>query len=260
MTLPRLAPQRLRAILRRRHLTIPRAHSASEAGDTLIEVVLAVVVIALTAAALLGAVTTSIVSSASHRYLSTDDTLLRSYAEQVEYQLEQSPTPLYAQCAQAGSTGPYSANTNSLFKPNFPVSGYQLSISSVQYWGYPMQLAGNISQGASVSSFPVPALQYPIAAGTTVFIGDQEATVGPGSAALNATSIPVENALGGPFVTDAAYSPSTWLYVPGWYSVCSTSAFSSFPGNDLQELTITVTAPTGVGENLEIVVRDPTYV
>jgi len=244
MSHSRLAPQRLRAILRRRLLKMRGPVPASEAGDTLIEVVLAVVVIALTAA--------------SHRYLSTDDTLLRSYAEQVEYQLEQSPTPQYAQCAQAGASGPYNSNTN--LAPTFPVNGYKLSITGVQYWGYPMQLTGSILQGASVSAFPVPALQYQIQQGTTVYIGDQLATVGPGNAPTMATSIPVENALGGQFVTDAAYSPSTWLYVPGWYSVCQQPAFNSFPGMDLQELTITVTAPTGVGEDLEIVVRNPTYV
>lgn len=158
MTLARLAPQRLRAILRRRQEAMRTAPPASEAGDTLIEVVLAVVVIALTAAALLGAITTSIVSSASHRYLSTDDTLLRSYAEQVEYQLEQSPTPIYTQCAQPGSMGPYNDTANPSLTPTFPVSGYTLSISGVQYWGYPMQLTGTV---ARLAPCPFPPFNTP---------------------------------------------------------------------------------------------------
>jgi hypothetical protein len=267
MTLSRFRPQRLRATLHRR-LQVPR-QPLPEEGDTLIEVILAVVVIALTAAALLGAITTSIVSSASHRYLSTDDTLLRSYAEQVEYQLEQSPnalgpTPIYQSCAPAGATGPYNTTANPSLAPDFPVpSGYGLAITGVQYWGYPMQLTGRYAQGASVSDFAVPALPFTIYQGTTILIGDQVATVSA-DADANTTQIPVENAFDGPFVTDAAYTTSTWLYKPGWYSFCQKQALgdptNGFPGNDLQELTITVTAPTGVSEQLQILVRNPAYV
>src|SRR5580704_14088670 len=94
-----------------------------DAGDTLLEVVLAVVVLAITAAALLGAITTSIVSSSAHRNLTTDDTLLRSYAEAAQYHIEgqqQPNAPLYQTCATS-------------YAPSFPVpsadNGYKLAVT-----------------------------------------------------------------------------------------------------------------------------------
>jgi type II secretory pathway pseudopilin PulG len=169
----------------------PQRRPVSEAGDTLIEVVLAVIVIAITAAALLGAITTSIVSSSAHRNLVTDDTLLRSYAEYVQFEIEQQPTPLYQQCATLGPGQPYNTITpDTTYIPGTttPIpSKYQLAISNIQYWG-----------------------------GT------------------------------------------------GWvpYAACSPSALDAgvTRGNDFQRLTLTVTAPTGIAENLDIIVRNPNYV
>ena len=155
----------------------------SEAGDTLLEVVLAVVVLAITAAALLGAITTSIVSSSAHRNLTTDDTLLRSYGEYVQYEIEQQPTPVYQQCAVLGLGQPYSNIMPKFLVPN----GYQLAISYIQYWG-----------------------------GT------------------------------------------------GWVPLaqCLPSALDTgvTRGNDFQRLTLVVTAPTGISESLDIIVRNPHYV
>ncbi len=59
----------------------------SEAGDTLIEVLLAVVMLGLTSVALLTAFGTIISSSAEYRGLATMDTVLRSASQQAVSQV-----------------------------------------------------------------------------------------------------------------------------------------------------------------------------
>jgi type II secretory pathway pseudopilin PulG len=74
-----------------------------ETGDTLVEVLIAIVIIGIGAVALIGALTTSITSSATYRSLSTIDTVLKSFAEGVKYdvQLQPAPTALYSNCAKS---------------------------------------------------------------------------------------------------------------------------------------------------------------
>ncbi len=234
----------------------------------MVEVVLAVVVIALTAAALLGAITTSIVSSASHRSLSTDDALLRSYAEEVQNEVEQQPIPLYQPCAQQGASGPYSAIT-----PNFSVpTGYTLGMSQIQYWGNATYLTNSLTKHSPTSTLVVNPLVYQMNANETLVIGNQTAIV-TANAMPGATSIQISDPLGGPFDPSMDYpagppNPNgtnvTWLYDQGWFplAACSTSAVAAgaLPGNDFQQLTLTVTAPSGITDEISIVVRNPNYV
>lgn len=63
----------------------------SDAGDTLIEIIIAVTIIALAAGPLLGALVESIAGSAEHRALATLDTYMRSLAETAKADLELSP-------------------------------------------------------------------------------------------------------------------------------------------------------------------------
>jgi type II secretory pathway pseudopilin PulG len=96
----------------------------SESGDTLIEVLIAVVIIALAATALLGALLTSITSSVSHRSLAVDDSVLRSFAEAAKEQIELQSNPLYVHCPAS-----YSISSSA------PPSGYSVpAITQVQYW------------------------------------------------------------------------------------------------------------------------------
>ena len=257
MRTSRLGAGTLRALVRRWQRT-PAGSCGSEAGDTLIEVVIAVVVIALTAAALLGAITTSIVSSAAHRNLSTDDTLLRSYAEEVQYQVEQQPAPLYQQCA-----------TTYNIAPDFTVpTGYQLAVGQIQYWGDPTQLTQPLAPGVATQTLNVTVLPAAMNAGDTLIIGNQTAMVSWQGAASGATSIPIYS-----FTPSTSTSQVQWLYdddygtdangnPSGFGPACSTAALTqnALPGNDIQQLTITVTSPTGISESLSIVVRNPSYV
>jgi Tfp pilus assembly protein PilV len=99
-----------------------------ESGDTLVEVLIALVVIGIAGIALIAGFATSISSSAEHRSLATLDTLLKSYAETAVYQIQQQPNPLYANCPSSYT-----------LSPSFTVpsgdSGYTaLPITSIQYW------------------------------------------------------------------------------------------------------------------------------
>jgi type II secretory pathway pseudopilin PulG len=118
--------------LRRRSAVASLSRAAdTEAGDTLIEILITIVIISLAAVALLGALTTSITGSSEHSSLASIDTLLRSYAESAkeQIQLQQLPT----------STDP----TPPLFKNSCSATydvtfadptGYSLSISAVHFW------------------------------------------------------------------------------------------------------------------------------
>jgi large repetitive protein len=70
----------------------------SEAGDTLIEVLIAIVVMGITSVAVLLAFATSISGSAEHRSLATMDTVLRTAAEEAISQIQQQSNAQFGQC------------------------------------------------------------------------------------------------------------------------------------------------------------------
>jgi type II secretory pathway pseudopilin PulG len=76
----------------------------SQAGDTLLEVLIAITIIAISVVALVGVITTSVTSSAEYRSLATVDTVLKNFSDAVKYDLElqpqQPPAPThYVNCA-----------------------------------------------------------------------------------------------------------------------------------------------------------------
>ena len=64
-----------------RRLWEQRCGTGGDAGDSLIEIVIAIVLLGGVVAALLTALVTEALASTSHRKLATVDTILRSYAE-----------------------------------------------------------------------------------------------------------------------------------------------------------------------------------
>ena len=77
-----------------------RFRYVAESGDTLIEILIALVIIGISVVAIMGALATSVSSSAEYRSLTTVDTVLRSFADAVKYDTEFEPSPtLYADCA-----------------------------------------------------------------------------------------------------------------------------------------------------------------
>lgn len=94
---------RLRSLASR--LKSPRVQGRfNEGGDTLLEVLIALLIVGLTAVVLLTAFTTSITASAEHYNLAGNDAVLRNAADQAFSEIQQTPNPLYMPCATSYSS------------------------------------------------------------------------------------------------------------------------------------------------------------
>lgn len=111
-----------------------RAHD--DRGDTLVEIVISVVILAIAGAALMGGVLTSITSSSEHRTLTVNDTYLRSYANSAAEQLQRKTNPKYQACPSVGDLN------DAITTPDGIPSGV-VSVQSVQFW------TGGVGGGAS---------------------------------------------------------------------------------------------------------------
>src|SRR5580698_8274926 len=74
-----------------------------ERGDTLIEVLVALVVLGITALAIIIAFSTSISASQEHRDLATANIVMANYSQQAIAQIQESPTDLFG-CAYQNQT------------------------------------------------------------------------------------------------------------------------------------------------------------
>jgi type II secretory pathway pseudopilin PulG len=114
--------------------TVSDRHRHSEAGDTLIEVLLAVIVLGLASVALLIAFSTSISASATHRQLATDNTVLAT-ATQVTIANIQSQPNLFS-CPANVSTypgyGPSGITLPAPYAGKYTV--LYATTNPVQYW------------------------------------------------------------------------------------------------------------------------------
>ncbi|MGO8859374.1 MAG: hypothetical protein ACLQRH_01185, partial [Acidimicrobiales bacterium] len=115
----RLAPRH--SDKRAARASVPEDPRRSEAGDTLIEVLLALVILGLASVALLLAFATSIAGSAEHRTLATADTVLRTVAEETISQMQQNSSAAFA-CPSTFTAS-----------PTVP-TGYTVTSVTVQYW------------------------------------------------------------------------------------------------------------------------------
>src|ERR1700722_14627173 len=77
-----------------------------DTGDTLIEPLMAIVIISLSVVAVLGTLTETITSSAEHRSVTTLDSVLKNFAEATKYDVQLQPvtSSIYKDCA--GQTSP----------------------------------------------------------------------------------------------------------------------------------------------------------
>ena len=105
----------------------------SESGDTLVELLIAMTVIGLTAVALLSGFSTSLSASAEHRSLASIDTVLKSFVETATYQLSLQPqpptmTPQFTACATASTYSSLTLSQNG-YTANIPQTA-----NAVQYW------------------------------------------------------------------------------------------------------------------------------
>ncbi len=98
----------------------------SEAGDTLVEVLLAIIILGIASVAILLAFATTISGSAEHRTLTTADTVLRTAAEQSTSLIQQQSSAAWGQCP----SNPYSWLQTSVTLS----SGYTEQVTGVSYW------------------------------------------------------------------------------------------------------------------------------
>jgi hypothetical protein len=227
-----------------------RVRARSENGDTLIEVLMALLVLGLAGVALIGAFTTVMGASSEHRTLSTNDVVLKDFAEAATYQIQlQQPTPLFLPCATLSGTATnaapsmtYSSGASSHTISFTPPINYSVQVTQVQY------LYNNTTfQTASCNSAQYwPQLITAIATGPkgsaslSFVVSDpqHENYVTPTSSTTTTTTIPP--------TTTTTIPPTTTTTVPAPTITFPTAANPYQAGHDMGVETLHIT-----GTNLQ---------
>ncbi|HAM01854.1 MAG TPA: hypothetical protein DCQ30_06450 [Acidimicrobiaceae bacterium] len=212
-----------------------------ECGDTLVELLIAIVIIALSVSALLGALITSLTSSAEHRSLANLDTVVKGFAEAATYQLELQPNRTDTATVTSGSDS---------------VADSSISVAD---------------QGKALTGTGIPTGTYvgTVIVGTSFLLSSSPGSQVDVNATGNGTSVTMPTLFADcASATGTNYNGSPINYVPPpgysatvnfksiqyWNSV--TDAFD-VTCSDYQLLTITATAPSGVSETISFGVRSP---
>jgi hypothetical protein len=93
-------------------------------GETLVEIIVALSILAITVVSVMSAFEAAIGASARHQSLKTMNNLLRNTAEVMVWQIQNEPSPLYSSCASA-----YAVTGLPTAPANFAISG-----PTFQYW------------------------------------------------------------------------------------------------------------------------------
>jgi len=112
-----------------------REANGNEAGDTLIEILLTLVIMSITVVSLIAAFSSSIAASSEYRGLSVSDTLVRTVTEEVTAQFQQQLSA-YISCPNATPAN-YLSELSSVTIPapySQPIGAYSWTITSVTYW------------------------------------------------------------------------------------------------------------------------------
>ena len=194
----------------------------SEAGDTLVEVLIALVVLGLASVAMMMAFATTISATAEQRNLATFDTVLRSASEEVITQIQQQPAALFESCSGAAQVA-----------FSLP-SGYTAQITTVKYWNGSIFAAACTPNAAQLITLTVT-----------------DATSGR----TYTNNFVVDDPLARPVVTPGAAAQLAFVVQPGNSTMSSTLspepvvAVEDASGNivttDLSPVTLTITSGTG---------------
>jgi type II secretory pathway pseudopilin PulG len=245
------------------------ARRRSDAGDTLIELLVAITIIGLSVAAILGGLASALGSSGTHRSLTNLDAILRSYAEVARYDIQMRPAnqggPLFWPCVPASyyvvASAPYPASgapgtTVTVFGSGFTgVTGIQTAtvkdsagVTTTVAASVQVNVAGNFT-----ATFALPGGLNSGAASVKITDGNNSANaastfdINPSATTVNASSL--ANFQVG--ITGIQYWNGT-----SFQAACGDTRA---PDNQVQELTVSGTAP-GASDQLNIIVADSNYV
>ncbi len=244
----------------------------ADRGDTLVELLIAMVILAITVAALLGALIASTAGSVEHRSLTSLDSILKSFADSAKYEIQMQPLvsapngsgPQFVECA--------TTNTYQILSTPTPSSGPAGTSTTVFGTG--------LTPGATVHSVMVGSAQAAVTSTypTTVDAnGNVTLTFNVPAGLTAGTSYPVtvtdsanrtETSSGGFSVTGGA--PSTILSSLSDYSLSISSVqwwngAAFVPGNGcqpsdktgIQLLTVTAVAQDHTTSSLSFAVSNP---
>jgi len=232
-----------------------------EDGDTLIELLIAIVIIALTVSALLGALITAITSSSEHRSLATIDSLLNTFAQSAEYEVQQAPglfqnctsnpygvgggSPYRIVSAPTPATGP-AGTAATLFVSGF-VPGHALTVTVGG-------AASTITSGSQTNSNGDQAVTFVI---PPLGLGAQAVVVSDGNATPTpATSFTVTG--GSPSSTTGVSQYSMTISTVTQWDAQSDSWVAlnsgSCPQSGVQRITAFGLAPDGTSGSIDFVV------
>jgi type II secretory pathway pseudopilin PulG len=223
---------------------------ASETGETLIEVLIAVVIFSLSVVALLGALVTSITSSSEHRSLASDDTVLRSFAEAAKYEIQMQPGALFRNCATTYTTKPATAYRVVNVYPSSGPVGTFLTVFGTDFNSrndlsaiFGSTLTALLAPGSVVTSLPVNSVPEPIMSGASITIGSgstAQIVTASGPATQGATSIPVNS-----FTSNYAQPAGSTVYDAATAITSMTSGSTVDPNGNVAATFVVPVIPAG---------------
>lgn len=181
-----------RAKMRARKVLLDGDGRSDEAGDTLVEVLLALIVLSLCGVALITAFGTAISSSATYRRLASVDTVMRSAEEAGVARIQQQTNPLYIPCGTdaqytsefaalpaVSSTSPGYGNPDAVSSQLAAPVGFTVAFTldssghNVQYWNSATSQFGACVSKTSPELITITVTQLkPLLSDTSSFIVD----------------------------------------------------------------------------------------
>jgi hypothetical protein len=262
----------------------PRADA--DRGDTLVEVLIALVIIGLTVSGLLGSLLGSVAASGQHRSNVTLDAILKSFADVAKYDIQLQPIvtqpapgtgPEFVDCATT-ATAITPASYTVLGGPS-PANGSATTAVTIFGTGYAPMAPLTASMNTVPASAPIPltllsggvsdtqgdvALTFSVPPTNSAPLGSYSITVGDGNHSATSTdSFTVTS--NAPATTSPLAGYHLEMASIGWWNSTltppnfdpSTGSCKQADQSGIQEITLTATAQDGISSSLAFVVTNP---